>query len=148
MWGVFGWTDGVKIEGARGFVPLEGGMGQGLGMRVLALLEMAGDHEGKKGDLPGKGDSMSKGVAEADGIQSSGAPCGMSGTQRGAGGMSRGLGYGLSSWRWLGVMEPLKDFAQGSVGVTAACTKSTARCQLSDQAVESYIWVQMLALNS
>lgn len=45
----------MKIEGARGFVLLEGGMGQRLGMRVLALLEMAGDREGKKGDLPGKG---------------------------------------------------------------------------------------------
>ena len=41
--------------------------GQGLGMRVLALLEMVEKSEDKKGDLPGKGHSMSKGGAGMQG---------------------------------------------------------------------------------
>lgn len=92
--------------------------------RICSLLEVVGESEDKRGDLPGKGNSTSKGVAGTDSIRSIWGSMRDERDLGGADGKSRSLGVGLSLWRCLGIVKPLEDFTQGSIGVTVACTKA------------------------
>ena len=103
-------------------------------MRVLALLETVEKSEDKKGDLPGKGHSMSKGGAGMQGpMWHAQDKAGGAGDSR----KSRSLSVRLLLWTWLCFVKPLKDCKHGGLGVTVVCSKSSARCQLKEQAVES-----------
>lgn len=55
--------------------------GQELEVSVSALLEVVGESEDERGDLPGKGTARAKVWQERIAVEASGAPCGMNGTR-------------------------------------------------------------------
>lgn len=99
-----------------GFVPSEEAGWTGIEVKLYSLLEMERGSEDKKDDLPGRGNSMSKGVAgEQRESRASGIHEACASLKEGAREKSRGFCVRLFPWKWLRVMKLLKCFKQGRV---------------------------------
>lgn len=111
-------------------------------MRVCALLEMVGESEHKSRQR-GQHD---RGVAGADSTESIWGSMWRARDSGGAGGKNRGVGVGLSSWRWVGVMIPRKDFTREFWGYRCVYKKQcTMLIKQSGHRVRP-IWAPMRSL--